>query len=92
MPMSGRVLLIAAVLSLSTGPAWSAGRDPSFGGGAGWVRTFELPDRSRTKLPGATDVAVQPDVRSVVATDAVGPLGGRRWVVMRYLPDGYVLP
>jgi uncharacterized delta-60 repeat protein len=88
MPMSGRVLLIAAVLSLSTGQAWGAGRDPSFGAGADWVRTFELPDGSRTKLLGAGDVAVQPDGRIVVAADAVGPLGERRWVVVRYLPDG----
>ena len=89
--MSRLVFLLAAVFYVTAAPALGAAPDPSFGGG-GLVRTFEAPDGSGTQLKGATDVAVQPDGRIVVAADVVGPLGERDWVVVRYLPDGRLDP
>ena len=52
-----------AVLALAVPASAAPGDlDPSFGGGAGWVRTLEVRDASNNYLPeGAEDVAVQPD-------------------------------
>jgi uncharacterized delta-60 repeat protein len=88
----GHLLIFAAcaVLCLSATPARATQLDPSFGG-AGWVRTYELPGAS-FHLEDANDVAVQPDGKIVVAADVSGPLGEREWVVVRYLPDGLLDP
>jgi len=63
--------------------------DPSFGGGAGWVRTLEVRDASNNYLPeGAEDVAVQGDGRIVVTGAVIDGRSNRYFGALRYLPDG----
>ena len=90
--------LAATLLALSLAAPAAAGAaagdlDPSFGGGAGWVRTLEVRDASNNYLPqGAEDVAVQPDGRIVVAGDVIDGRSNRYLGVLRYLPDGSLDP
>ena len=63
--------------------------DPSFGGGAGWVRTLEIRDASNNYLPeGAEDLAIQPDGRIVVTGAVIDGRSNRYFGALRYLPDG----
>src|SRR5215208_4034560 len=63
--------------------------DPSFGGGAGWVRTLEVRDTSNNYLPGgAEDVVIQPDGRIVVTGSVIDGRSNRYFAALRYLPDG----
>ena len=87
--------LVAAgllALSLAAPAAASAAPgdlDPSFGGGAGWVRTLEVRDSSNNYLPeGAEDVAVQADGRIVVTGAVIDGRSNRYFGALRYLPDG----
>ena len=86
--------VIAVVLALAASASASASAapgdlDPSFGGGAGWVRTLEVRDASNNYLPrGAEDVAVQPDGRIVVAGSVIDGRSNRYLGALRHLPDG----
>ena len=86
-------LLAATVLLLSLAAPGAAGAapgdlDPSFGGGAGWVRTLEVRDASNNYLPqGAEDVAVQPDGRIVVTGSVIDGRSNRYFGALRYMPD-----
>src|SRR5690242_2961596 len=63
--------------------------DPSFGGGAGWVRTLEIRVGSNNYLPeGAEDLAIQPDGRIVVTGAVIDGGSNRYFGALRYLPDG----
>ena len=78
------VLALAAPASAAPGDL-----DPSFGGGAGWVRTLEVRDASNNYLPeGAEDVAIQPDGRIVVTGPVIDGRSNRYFGALRYLPDG----
>src|SRR5215217_990192 len=85
------VAAIVTVLAAAAAPASGApgDLDPSFGGGAGWVRTLEVRDASNNYLPeGAEDVAVQPDGRIVVTGSVIDGRSNRYFGALRYLPDG----
>ena len=80
------VLTLAAPAAASAAPG---DLDPSFGGGAGWVRTLEVRDASNNYLPeGAEDVVVQPDGRIVVTGSVIDGRSNRYFGALRYLPDG----
>jgi len=87
-------LLAASVVVLAlavpaTASAAPGDLDPSFGGGAGWVRTLEVRDASNNYLPeGAEDVAIQPDGRIVVTGPVIDGRSNRYFGALRYLPDG----
>ena len=87
-------LLAAGLLALSLAAPTAASAapgdlDPSFGGGAGWVRTLEVRDSSNNYLPeGAEDVAVQADGRIVVTGAVIDGRSNRYFGALRYLPDG----
>src|SRR3990170_1894052 len=79
-------LLLAVPASAAAAPG---DLDPTFGGGAGWVRTLEVRDASNDYLPrGAGDVAVQPDGRIVVTGPVIDGRSNRYFGALRYLPDG----
>ena len=81
---------IVLALALASPAAAAPGDlDPSFGGGAGWVRTLEIRDASNNYLPeGAEDVVVQPDGRIVVTGSVIDGRSNRYFGALRYLPDG----
>jgi uncharacterized delta-60 repeat protein len=80
------VLGLAAPAAASAAPG---DLDPSFGGGAGWVRTLEIRDGSNNYLPeGAEDVAIQPDGKIVVTGSVIDGGSNRYFGALRYLPDG----
>ena len=87
-----RLLAATVVVLALAAPAASAAPgdlDPSFGGGAGWVRTLEIRDASNNYLPeGAEDVVVQPDGRIVVTGSVIDGRSNRYFGALRYLPDG----
>src|SRR5687767_15430873 len=81
--------IVAALALASPASAAPGDLDPSFGGGAGWVRTLEVRDASNNYLPeGAEDVAVQPDGRAVVTGSVIDGRSNRYFGALRYLPDG----
>src|SRR5690349_22257745 len=84
------VALFVAVLALAAPAAATPGDlDPSFGGGAGWVRTLEIRDAANNYLPeGAEDVAIQPDGKIVVTGAVIDGRSNRYFGALRYLPDG----
>ena len=87
-----RVLALATVVGLAlAAPAAAApgDLDPTFGGGAGWVRTLEIRDGSNNYLPrGAEDVVVQPDGKIVVTGEVIDGGSNRYFAALRHLPDG----
>ena len=84
------VLWLAAPAAAGAAPG---DLDPSFGGGAGWVRTLEIRDAANNYLPrGAEDVAVQPDGRIVVTGGVIDGRSNRYFGALRYLPDGSLDP
>jgi uncharacterized delta-60 repeat protein len=91
-------LLFATVVALSlAAPAAAAAApgdlDPSFGGGAGWVRTLEVRDAASNYLPGgAEDVLVQPDGKVVVTGPVIDGRSNRYFGALRHLPDGSLDP
>jgi uncharacterized delta-60 repeat protein len=81
--------IVAALALASPASAAPGDLDPSFGGGAGWVRTLEIRDASNNYLPeGAEDVVVQPDGRIVVTGSVIDGRSNRYFGALRYLPDG----
>ena len=84
--MALTVLCLAAPAAASAAPG---DLDPSFGGGAGWVRTLEIRDGANNYLPGgAEDVAIQPDGKIVVTGGVIDGGSNRYFAALRYLPDG----
>ena len=86
LPAALAVLALAAPASAAAAPG---DLDPSFGGGAGWVRTLEIRVGANNYLPrGAEDVVVQPDGRIVVTGGLIDGGSNRYFAALRYLPDG----
>src|SRR3954452_12328716 len=88
--LSAAVGAVAAIVCIAAVPARAAPGelDPSFGGGAGWVRTLQVYGDHSYLPGGALGVAVQADGKIVT----VGPLmdGGSEsyFGAFRYLPNG----
>ena len=88
-----RTLLAAAFAALAlAAPAAAApgDLDPTFGAGAGWVRTLETEGNILPR--GAEDIAVQPDGRIVVAGPIQDGRSNRYFGAFRYLADGSLDP
>jgi len=85
------VAAIVTVLAAAAAPASGApgDLDPSFGGGAGWVRTLEIRDATNNFLPrGAEDLVVQRDGKIVVTGEMIDGVSNRYFAALRYLRDG----
>jgi uncharacterized delta-60 repeat protein len=88
--LSALPLAIAYLACASAGAIAAPGDlDPSFGGGAGWVRTLEVRAGEGNYLPrGAEDVALQPDGKVVAAGELQDGRSSWYFGVFRYNADG----
>jgi hypothetical protein len=68
------VAAIVTVLAAAAAPASAApgDLDPSFGGGAGWVRTLEIRDATNNFLPARSSLQGRPIARPRAASRPCG--------------------